>query len=191
MPLFETITDLVSGAESLKCRAYGVIEVEDGHFSQVRLRPFPKIVSMPDILLFGNGYHGRARGNRFWLYYNQPWRYSNFLVLKYVVSARETSFGSLAKALDVLDYIAQLKHSDALLCDASNWRISTRIFSRWDWEKHCPSRWHRNYIKRFYGTYPPPAKWIDDLPLASNRKNGPISECTPILLTAACPSEHP
>ena len=160
MPIFQTITDLVSVAETLKRRPYGVIEIVDGSFSQVRLRPFPKLVSVPDILLFGNGYHGRTQGDRFWLYYNQPLRHRNFLVLKYVVSARETSFGSLAKALDVLDYIAKLKRSDALLCDAFNWRISDKIFGRWGWEKHCPSRWHRHYIKRFYGTYPPLAKWL-------------------------------
>ena len=127
MPLFETITDLAAGAETLRRRAYGVIEIIDGRLSQVRLRPFPKIISVPEIVLFGQRFHRHARGDRYWLYYNQPWRYPNFLVLKYVVSARETSFGSLVRALEVLDYIARLKRSDALLCDVGNWRISTKI----------------------------------------------------------------
>jgi hypothetical protein len=163
MPLFETITDLAAGAETLRRRAYGVIEIVDGRLSQVRLRPFPKIISVPEIVLFGQGFHRRARGDRYWLYYNQPWRFPNFLALKYVVSARETSFGSLVRALEVLDYIARLKRSDAVLCDVGNWRISTKVLARWGWTPHCPSRWHRHYIKRFYGVYPPPAKWIDEL----------------------------
>jgi hypothetical protein len=161
MPLFETITDLVAGAELLRRRWYGVIEMVDGRFREVRLRPFPKTISAPEIVLFGNGFHSRAHGDRYWLYYNQPRRFPNFLVLKYIVSSREASFGSLARALDVLDYIARLKQSDAMLCDVGNWRISTKMLGRWGWEPHCPSRWHRHYIKRFYGEYPATAKWIE------------------------------
>lgn len=175
MPLFETITDLAAGAEVLKRRAYGLIEMVDGRFRQVRLRPFPKIISAPEILLFGNRFHSRAHGDRFWLYYNQPRRHSNFLVLKYAVAARATSFASLARTLDVLDYIAALKRSDALLCDASNWRISTKLLGRWGWIPHCPSHWHRHYIKRFYGDYPPPAKWIEALLVAGDRI--PVISC--------------
>ena len=26
--------------------------------------------------------------------------------------------------------------------------------ARLGWEPHKPQRWHRNYIRRFYGTYP-------------------------------------
>ena len=169
MPLFETITDLAMRAEKLRRRAYGVIEMVDGRFRQVRLRPFPKIISAPEIVLFGERFHRRAHGDRLWLYYNQPWRYPNFLVLKYVVSARKTSFGSLARALDVLDYIARLKQSDAVLCDVGNWRISKKLLACWGWVPHCPSRWHRYYIKRFYGTYPPPTKWMDELLVFRNQ----------------------
>ena len=144
-------------------RAYGVIEMAEGSFRRIRLRPYPKIISAPAIALFGNFFHNKARGDRLWLYYNQPRRFANFLVLKYVVSASGTSLGSLARALDVLDYIARLKHSDALLCEAANWRVSTKLMARWGWTPHCPSRWHRHYIKRFYGVYPEPAKWMDAL----------------------------
>ncbi len=160
MRFFETVTDLEAGAELLRRRAYGVIEMADGRFRRIRIRPFPKIISVPEIFFIGNCFHNRVPGDRFWLYYNQPRRFPNFLVLKYVLSTQEASFGSLARALDVLDYIARLKQSDALLCDAGNRRISTKMFERWGWAPHCPSCWHRHYIKRFYGTYPPPAKWI-------------------------------
>jgi hypothetical protein len=71
-------------------------------------------------------------------------------VLKYVVSARDTPLPTLRRALDVLDEIARLKRSDALLCDVGNWRVSRRLMTRWGWTHHCPSRWHRHYIKRFY-----------------------------------------
>jgi hypothetical protein len=183
MPFFETITDLLAGAETLKRRAYGVIEMVDGRFDRIYLRPFPKIISAPEIVLFGNRYHRRAQGDRLWLYYNQPRRYPNFLALKYIVSTRHASMKSLTRALEALDYIAQLKHSDALLCDVGNWRISTKLLSRWNWEPHCSSRWHRHYIKRFYGDYPPRAQWIE----TEQNKNGVTTsnQLSPQLLKTA------
>lgn len=164
MPLFETVTDLADGAEVLSRRRFGVIEVAGGHFRRIFLRPFPKIISAPEILILGGIYHHHRPGDRCLLYYNQPWRFPQFLALKYIVSARQTTMRTFTRALAVLDEIARLKGSDALLCDVGNWRISTRLGARWGWEPHCPSRWHRHYIKRFYGAYPQPPAWLRSTP---------------------------
>lgn len=161
MALFETVTDLVEGAEVLRRRAYGVIEAAGGRFRRVVLRPFPKMISVPEIMVLGGLCHGRRPGDRCLLYYNQPWRFPNFVAVKYVTSARGTSYKTLLRTLHALDEIARLKRSDALLCDVANGRISREMMSRHGWEPHCPSRWHRHYIKRFYGQYPPPAAWIE------------------------------
>ena len=160
MALLETVTDLEEGAEVLRRRAYGVIEAAGGRFRRVVLRPFPKIISVPEVLVLGGWCHGRRPGDRCLLYYNQPWRYPNFLAVKYVISARDTRYKTLLRTLDALDEIARLKRSDALLCDVTNGRVSRAMMARQGWEPHCPSRWHRHYIKRFYGQYPPPAAWI-------------------------------
>ena len=105
-------------------------------------------------MLFGGLHHRCRRGDRIRIYYNQPRRFRNFLVLRYAVSARETSMATLCRALAALDEIARLKQSDAILCEASNWRISRECLARFGWAPHCPARWHRHYIKRFYGEYP-------------------------------------
>ena len=160
MPLFETITDLTEDAETLRRRHYGVVEVADDRFRRVLLRPFPKIVSLPDTLLFGGTRHQRLPGDRIRLYFNRPRRYPNFLVLKYAESTRETSLGTITRALAVLDEIARLTSSDALLCDVSNWRITSRLLNRLGWTPHCRSRFHRHYIKRFYGNYPTVPRWL-------------------------------
>ncbi len=159
-PLFQTITDLKAGAEELRAGRFGVIEARDGRFYRVRLRPYPKIGSVPEILLLGETYHRIVRGDRCLLYYNQPGRHRNFLAVKHLVSARGTRRATIRRVLEVLDEIARLKQVDALLCDVANWRLSTAIMLRWGWEPHCPSRWHRHFIRRFYGAYPPPADWI-------------------------------
>ena len=165
---FKTITDLIEGVESLRCHRYGVIEVVGGRFRCVRLRPLPKIVSAPGILLFGGWRHSHRSGNRVRLFYNQPRRFSSFLVLKYAESTRDASLGTVTRALAVLDEIARLKRSDALLCDVSNGRITTKLLGRWGWEPHCRSWFHRHYIKRFYGVYPSPPRWIDPRATASD-----------------------
>lgn len=159
MRLFETVTDLTEGADVLRRRRYGMIEVVDGRLRRILLQPLPKIVSGPGILLLGQFYHRYRRGDRMLVYYNQPWRFPNYLAVKYAVSSRQTTMGSLCRALSVLDEIARLKQCDALLCDVGNWRISQAQLARWGWEPHCPSRWHRHYIKRFYGSYPPAPPW--------------------------------
>ncbi len=49
---------------------------------------------------------------------------------------------------------SRIKGSDAIVTDVANFRISERLLARLGWERHTASRWHRNYIKRFYGQYP-------------------------------------
>ena len=112
-------------------------------------------MSMPEIWPVGPRYHARGRPDRCLLYYNQPWRLPNFLALRYIVSTEGTRFTTFRAALTVLDAIAQLKQTDAIVCDASSARLSDRVMARFGWVPHKPQRWHRNYIRRFYGIYPP------------------------------------
>lgn len=151
---FESAGDLQADIDVLRRRRYGVIEVCDDRLVGIWLRPWPKIISLQEISIMGRGFHRRRPGNHCWLYYNQPRRHSNYLVLKYIVSARDTTLHTSRGALTVLEEIARIKRSDAILCDASNMRISDRLLARWGWEPLQSGRWHRNHIKRFYGDYP-------------------------------------
>jgi len=158
MPLFEFVRDLERQSDVLRRRAYGVICVADERLVDIRLRPWPKIISGTEILLLGNLFHSRAVGNSCWLYYNQPCRHRRFLALKYVISSRHTSFKTFRSSLVVLDQIARIKGSDAIVCEVRNLRISDRLLRRWGWQPHVPSSRRRHFIKRFYGTYPDPAE---------------------------------
>ena len=161
--LFESVADLQEGEGILQRRRYGVIEAERQEFRQVRLRPFPKLVFLPEIMWFGEWQHSHRAGDRCLLYFNQPWRYRNYLAVTYMVSARDTTLATVYRALEALDEVARIKGTDALLCDAANWRLSPAILGRLGWEPHCPSRWHRHYVKRFYGSYPPRPGWAATL----------------------------
>jgi len=153
MPFLQHAFDLASDADLLRRCPYGVIEVRGEQLAAIHLRPWPKFVSLLDVF-FGNWYHDHVPGDRVRLYYNQPRRFPNFLTLKYVISARGTTWATFHRALATLDEIARIKSSDALLCDAANFLISPRLLAREGWQPHTNSRWHRNYIKRFYGEYP-------------------------------------
>lgn len=153
---FTTITELDSPAatEALRQGRYGVIETAGGRVVAIHLRPWPKLLSWPEIWPTRGRYHARGDADRCLLYYNQPRGYANFLALKYIVSTAGTSYATFRAGLVELDRIAELKRSDALLCDAANTRLSDRLLARFGWEPHAPGRWRRNFIKRFYGVYP-------------------------------------
>jgi hypothetical protein len=163
LKLGETVTNLKSGMESVRRRRYGVIEARHGCFHSLRLRPFPKIASVPEVFWLGGWYHRLVAGDCCRLYYNQPRRFPNFLAVMSIVSARDTTLATVRRVLQTLEEIAAIKGVDALLCDAANWRLSTAIMRRWGWEPHCPSYWHRHFIRRFpaqdariEGANPPP-----------------------------------
>jgi hypothetical protein len=149
-----TVTDMQADCELLQRRRYGVIEAVNGRLVAIHLRPWPKLLSWPEIWPTGPNYHVRGKADRCLLYYNQPRGFSNFLALKYVASTRGTSFATVRAAVTALDELAELKRVDALLCDAANARLSDRMLQRFGWAAHKPQRWRRNFIKRFYGIYP-------------------------------------
>jgi hypothetical protein len=152
--LTHTLLNPFADGEALRRGRYGVIEVADGRLAAIHLRPWPKIASSLEVEWRGRRWHASKPGDRCLVYYNQPRRFSNFLALKYIVSHRDCTLSTFHHALEVLDEVARVKQTDAILCDVWNDRISDRLLARWGWEPHKPQRWHRHYIKRFYGVYP-------------------------------------
>lgn len=151
--LQKNVTDLAADADAIRRFRYGIIDCRAGRLQHIRLRAWPKWIAI-DELLWGRLAHRWSQGDRCRIYYNQPRRASNFLALKYALSSGDCSVRTLQRGLAVLDQVAWLKHSDALVCDAWNPRISDRFLARYGWQRHLPGGWHRHYIKRFYGAYP-------------------------------------
>lgn len=99
-------------------------------------------------------YHVCGPPDRCQLFFNQPRRMPSFLALKYLVSTEGTRLATVVAALAALDAVAECKRIDAIVCDAANLRLSDQLLARFGWQPHKPQRWHRNYIRRFYGSYP-------------------------------------
>jgi len=153
--LWTTVSDLETGRDEIRRWWHGVIEVADERLAAVHLRAWPCFVSLPETWL-GRWHHAAAEGNRCWLYYSTPFGFPQYLALNYVVSSRATTLGTFRRAVRTLDEIARLRGTDALMCEASNLRISDRLLARWGWERHCLDTPQRHFIKRFYGSYPEP-----------------------------------
>lgn len=155
MRLFDRESDLTDPSGKIFCRAYGIIVVEQGEFSEIRFRPWPKVISTWEIGTKGQKVHEQGSTlDRCMLYYNQPFFHKRYLALKYVVSNRGTSFRSFRLATRVLDEVARIKESDAIVCEVTNPSISNRLLKRWGWDRHLEDHPSRNFIKRFYGRYP-------------------------------------
>jgi hypothetical protein len=142
------------GCELLRPRSHGIVETAGGELRAIYLRPWPKLASWTELWPLGPRYHADGEADRCLLYFNQPRRMPNFLALRYVVSTSGTSYRTFRAALVALDAVAKIKRIDAIVCDAANIRLSDRLMTRLGWEPHKPQRWHRNYIRRFYGVYP-------------------------------------
>jgi hypothetical protein len=152
MRFFRQIVDIENQREELIAGRFGVIVVEQGQLNSINLRPWPKIVTIWESLGWGEYSHRHRVGDRCRLFYNQPRGSERYLALKYIHCQRGTSLRSFQTALLILDQVAEIKNSDALVCEAANLRLNPRFMRRYGWEQHTSSS--RNYIKRFYGTYP-------------------------------------
>ena len=152
--LFETITDIESSTSTIRTRRYGVIEVTEGQFTAIHFRPWPKLISTTEAQWLGGWHHGRQKKDHCLMYYNQPLGHSNFLALKYTVSSFGTTYKTFRRTCLILDEVARIKKTDAIVAEVTNKRISDRFLRRMGWEQHLTHSRKRHYIKRFYGKYP-------------------------------------
>lgn len=155
--LCQTVVHLDRQAEQVRHARHGVIEAVEGRFRRLVLRPWPKLVSLADVFLFGPWFHRRSRRDRCLLYFDQPWGSPNYLAVKYLLTYGGTSYASVVAARNAIDEVARIKGSDALVCHVSNRRLSARIMTRWGWQPLNDSPRCSLFVRRFYGQYPPKA----------------------------------
>lgn len=149
----QTTDNLNDAADLVRRRRYGVIRVESGTFHSLTLRPWPKLISRLEIETLGRWKHARG-GDSCRMYYNFPLSSPGFLTLAYVESTRQTSWKTLRRSVEVLDWVAEVRGASASVCELSNEKITSRVMQRVGWEPHCENLAGRHFIKRFYGKYP-------------------------------------
>lgn len=144
------VTRVSEDRQLLARRRMGKIITEGGQVLAITGRWWPYSANLARV--WWDQRFGSLRGNRCELYYHQS---GGFLTLSYVHSGPGTTLSTLYAATLVLDEIARLKSSVAIVCHVTNRRISNRFFHRWGWQEHCLAWSGRHFIKRFYDGYPP------------------------------------
>ncbi len=145
---YRIISDLEEESDFVRAKRYGVIETHAGLFTRLTLRPWPTLFSMRELIPLTDEWRPTGKSNRCRLYYNQPRGHSDYLALRYIACTPKTSYATFRAAIKAFDKVAEIKESHALLCDASNHRLSDRFLRRQGWEPHAPQWGRRNYIRR-------------------------------------------
>lgn len=146
------VQQMTAQADRLRQRRNGRIVTENGRLDAVYGRWWPHLGDMLNVLW---DTHARTFiQDRCELYFHQPLGSPDFLTLSYVRSGPRTTLSTFYAATLVLDEIARLKQSHAIVTHVTNDRITDRLLARWGWQQHCLSWGGRHFIKRFYGEYP-------------------------------------
>ena len=154
MKLIESVYDVKTQQKSLRRRRYGVIEAAQGKLVRIQLRPWPKFGSHLEAHWLTATKSFRQRRDTCRLFYNEPIGHPGFLSLAFAESSQRTSIRTIFATLNVLDQIAYLKNTNAIVGEVNNKRISDRALRHWGWERHMEHSRKRHWIKRFYGNYP-------------------------------------
>lgn len=160
------VTNIAAESGLLTQRSYGKIVVENRRLIAVHGRWWPYLGDLLQVAF--DSRFPLVREDRCELYYHVSRSSPDFLTLGYVHSGPRTSLGTLYAATLILDEIARLKRSSAIVCNVTNDRISHRLFERWNWEQHCLDWPGRHYIKRLYGQFPTiDSPWRERLTMGS------------------------
>lgn len=158
------VTNIATQEQRLVQRRAGRIVAERGRLQAVHGRWVPYYGNL--LQVYWDTAVRQFGRDRCEIYFHQPRTASSFLTLSYVRSGPETSPSTIYAATLVLDEIARLKSSNAIVTQVTNSRITDRLLARLGWQAHCEQWRGRHFIKRFYGHYPViPAFWRSRLSL--------------------------
>ena len=125
---------------------YGVVEVRNDREYSIRRRWFPKMPSQLEAWI--DARWRRLPDNQLHLYYNAPFRCPGFLVLAYARAGNHTSIETFRNGLSVLDEIAKMMRMHAIVCEATNPRLTSRVMDYFGYTRHAHQLKGHHYIKR-------------------------------------------
>jgi hypothetical protein len=127
---------------------YGVVIVHaDGRLSLQR-RWFPSWPSLWDQWL--DNRWRRLPDNCAKFFFNQPRSCPGFLVLAYAQAGPNTKPASLQLGLSMLTAIARKRNLQAIVCHATNKKLTDRVMLYFGYERHAKHLSGRHYICRIH-----------------------------------------
>jgi len=130
----------------------GRIVMKDGKLVEIQHRMLCGNVSVAQVWLQAK--FGRREDDCCWLDYHQPFGMPSFLTLDYIRTGTLASYKTFIGACHVLDEIARIRATSAIVAHVTNRNISDRLLRRHGWERHMEAWKGRHWIRRFYQGYP-------------------------------------
>ena len=130
----------------------GRIVMQAGKLVEIQQRLLCGNVSVAEVWLQAK--FGRRDDDCCWLDYHQPLGMASFLTLDYIRTGTLASYQTFIGACQILDEIARIRSTAAIVAHVTNRNISDRLLERHGWERHM-ERWKgRHWIRRFYQGHP-------------------------------------
>ena len=145
------VTDPHLQADLLRSWKNGRIVMRDGKLVAIRKRHWAATASIARVWFQTRFKPGNS--DQCVLDYRSS-RLGGLMVLDYIRSGPKTRLATVRGACQILDEVARLRQSVAILAHVSTGAISDRLLTRWGWEPHATNLAGRHWIKRFYGQYP-------------------------------------
>lgn len=141
-----TVTSVHGNEGAINSWSYGEIELSDGKLLRIRPRWWPRFGSHWESLQ--DSYVRALPEGLLRAYYAFPWRAPGFLSVLYAQGGPKTQYKTIARAVAVMDEIAGLRNSQAIVCQVVSNLASERLMLRWGYVPHASSLGDNHYIKR-------------------------------------------
>ncbi len=141
-----TATSVEENADRIRLWNYGELELFDGNLLRIYPRWWPRIASEWES--FRDSTNRSLPTDFCRAYYAFPRRAPGFMSVLYARSGPNTQYKTLYRAVVVMDEIARLRGSDAIVCQTINLRASERLMNRWGYVRHALALGDNHYIKR-------------------------------------------
>lgn len=148
----DSIADPRTNQHKIRRWRCGRIVMRAGKLVEIQQRLLCGNVSVAQVWLQTK--FGRRNDDSCWLDYHQPFGMPSFLTLDYVRTGTLASYQTFIGACLILDEIARIRSTAAIVAHVTNGNISDRLLMRHGWERHM-ERWPgRHWIRRYYDGYP-------------------------------------
>ncbi|KLU01950.1 hypothetical protein RISK_006134 [Rhodopirellula islandica] len=141
-----SFTQLETNEDAISRVRCGRIVMRDGKLERIEQHGMRSPVSVAQV--WWQAKFAALQGDVCCLDYHVPRGMNAFMTLDYVRSGDATGFATAIGAFQVLDEIARLRKSYAIVAHVSNARITDRHLKRAGWERHLLDWPGRHFIRR-------------------------------------------
>ena len=140
------VTDIDQSQHRIQGCRYGEIELKNGALHRVYPRWWPRMGSQWESVM--DSYIRQLPEDYCRVYYAFPMRSPGFMSVLYAHSGPNTSYRTVYKGVTVVDEIAGIRNARAIVCQATNTRLTERLMRRLGYVRHASSLGSNHYIKR-------------------------------------------